>query len=96
MRNNIFYEWDFETWIDETIEDHNFRDKLSEFQENDKTDHLVLIRIEGNENNGLVDRLWAYVDNKTLPEYFYNADGKEVKIKVPAKFHNELKKYYKI
>jgi hypothetical protein len=97
MKNNITYEWDFETRdLYGAIEDHNFRDTLSEFHEYDKTKYLVLVRNEGNEREGLTDRFWAYVKNKHLPEYFQDAANEEVKIKVPAKFHNELKKYFKI
>jgi hypothetical protein len=93
MRNSISYEWDYET-VDEfgDILDHNHADKLSQFTDQDKTDSLVLVRDEGNENEGVVNRSWAYVKEGKLPEYFKDAAGCEVS-KVPKRFHLELKSY---
>lgn len=95
MRNTVSYEWDYEIMDEsgEEIVDHNHRDTLAEFTKEDITGPLVLIRNEGNENAGLTGRLWAYVYDGKLPEYFSDANEQETGYKVPAKFHTELSKY---
>lgn len=94
MANRISYEWDFEE-IDEDgdVIDHNHADKLTDYVPTDDTMILVLVRDVGNDRDGLVDRSWAYVKFKHLPEYFTDTDGARV-AKVPEKFKIELKKYY--
>jgi len=87
------YEWDYETVnSDGDIEDHNHADKLSQFKTSDITDSLVLIRDLGSEASGLIDRMWAYVKDGKLPEYFSDAIGL-TGYKVPQRFHVELAKY---
>lgn len=86
MKNEIKYEWDIEE-IDEhgDIIDHNHADRLGDLdltELKDANKRLVLIRDEGNQNDGLQERYWAYPINGVLPEYFSDAMG-EVQIKVP-------------
>lgn len=95
MKNTIGYEWDYETLEDNDVIDHNHADKLSWFNPSDVTDSLVLIRDEGNENEGLVNRYWAYVVNGKLPMFFSSA-VEVTNIAVPACFHAELSKYLSI
>lgn len=93
MRNKIVYEWCYET-VDEhgDIIDHHFEDKLISFMNSDKTDTLVLVRDEGNEIEGLVNRTWAYVKDDMIPKYFRN-DYDIEDCKVPKRFHVELQKH---
>lgn len=87
----VLYEWDYETTDDDgDIIDHNHADKLSDFSESDKTETLVLIRDEGNADAGLTGRLWAYVIDGKLPEFFTTADGAKTGYKVPIKYRKEL------
>ena len=81
---NASYEWDYET-VDKNgdVIEHNHRDKLSQFTEQDKTDTLVLVRDKGPE------RHWAYVENGKLPEFFSDAYQRPT-VKVPKRFHKEL------
>ncbi len=94
--NNMksIYEWCYET-TDENgdIIENYFADKLSEFGDNNKTDQLCLVRNEGDEINGLDDRFWAYVKDGKLPEFFSDAMGEFIGVKVPKKFHKELDIY---
>lgn len=94
MKLKVTYEWDYET-MDENddIIDHNHADKLEVFNDVDITPTLVLVRDVGNAEQGLVDRSWAYVKFRHLPEYFTDASNCKV-AKVPQKFINELKEYY--
>lgn len=92
MANQTKYEWDIETIdSDGDIIDHNHADKLSSYKEIDGV--LVLVRDVGNKIDGVIDRSWAYVLGKKLPEYF--TDSYESRVaKVPARFHLELKAYH--
>lgn len=95
MRNQIRYEWDYETWDDNNdIIDHYHADKLADFKPDDVTAHLCLIRDAGNEINGMEERTWAYVKDGQLPEYFSDAFGALVHL-VPKRFHKELATYLK-
>jgi hypothetical protein len=53
-----------------------------------KSGNLVLVRDDDH------SRGWAYVENGKLPEYITDAYGRNI-VKVPNKFHNELKKHLK-
>lgn len=91
----VKYEWTKEL-IDEggDIVDSDFADSLKDFQLKDTERYdLGLVRNEGSERAGVTGRLWAYVVNNKLPEYFSEADGNQTTIKVPAKYHNELKNH---
>lgn len=98
MKNEIKYEWDYET-IDAygDIEDHNHATKLFEYNKSAYdcciNVRLVLVRDVGNDRDGLISRSWAYVDeDKKLPEYFTDSDGTKV-AKVPNWFKTELEIY---
>lgn len=99
--NQVRYEWDMEELdptnldpIERDILDHNHADQLWKLGGlPNKNQRLVLVRDEGNDLDGLTDRLWAYVSNDwTLPEYFCDSEGKQTMVKVPARFHKELAK----
>jgi len=98
-KNQIYYEWCVESVVRETgdIEDLNFVGTFacarSEPQTDDRYDYeIVLVRNEGNEDEGVTGRLWAYVEDGVLPEFFANASGNATNVKVPKKFHKETKK----
>lgn len=94
MKTEISYEWTLETLEDGDIIDNHFSDVLSYDKADLEGKDLGLIRNEGNEHEGLTDRYWAYVKDGKLPEFFTDSMGDTVKIKVPVKYHNELKKYF--
>jgi hypothetical protein len=99
----IFFEWDIET-IDEhgDIQDHNFSDECPGIPEpgipEEEGLRLVLVRdvFEWPSNDlqrkcdpDLTERLWAYVVDGKLPEFFEDC-GKKTAVKVPVRFHKEL------
>ena len=90
MRNTIVYEWDIET-VDNNgdIQDHHHSDTCFDLIKCplEKGERLVLVRNLGNDEDGLQDRQWAYVDPTGLPDFF---DGGA---KVPQRFHRELNKF---
>lgn len=101
MPNRVNYEWDMEELDREMVDagsddpdiiDHDHRDKLSELGlPSDQYRRLVLVRDEGNAAEGIVDRLWAYVDeSRMLPRNFSNSEGKETMVAVPQRFHREI------
>jgi len=105
MRNQIIYEWDWELFDTESddILDHVHFDKMSDYpsnpysHEDGKSARLVLVRDEGNEDDGVVDRMWAYVENGKLPEEFAYAGAGEMRpngVRVPKKFHKQLERWY--
>lgn len=96
------YEWCVESVVRESgdIEDNNFVSSFaeaasivqSETDEDDGCDYrIVLVRTEGSEDDGVTDRLWAYVEDGSLPEFFANAYGNATSVKVPQRFHKETK-----
>ena len=91
----VQYEWCYETLDDGDIVDNDFEGKLFAFSESRKTDTLCLVRNDGDEIKGLEDRLWAYVQDNKLPEFFSDALGKKTGINVPKKFNGELKRHFK-
>lgn len=93
MRTQVKYEWTLETLEDGDIVDSDFSDTLSFDHEDLVGKDLGLIRAEGNEIDGTTEMFWAYVKNGMLPEYFCNEIGNATSIKVPQRFHNELKQY---
>lgn len=95
MKNKIKYEWANEVIEDGEISDSDFTDTLTEINKDDfKNNDIALVRNEGNENEGLTDRLWAYIKNNILPDYFSGANG-QTQITVPQRFHKELAVYLK-
>lgn len=87
MGHKIIYEWSLET-IDEhgDIIDSDFSN--SPFELIAANQRMCLVRNEGNEVDGLTDRLWAYVVDGKLPEYFTDSNDCEVGYRVPLKFKN--------
>lgn len=88
----VQYEWTLEEIQDGEIMDSDFADTLPLTWLTEPNTDLGLVRNEGSESEGVNDRLWAYVKDGKLPEYFSNAMGEVVGYKVPQKFHNELNK----
>lgn len=84
------YEWDIETTDEHgDIIDHNHADELKDYTERElKSGNLVLVRDDD------YSRGWADVEKGKLPEYVTDAYGRNI-VKVPQKFHNELKKHLK-
>lgn len=94
MQIKVAYEWTLETVEDGDIVDSNFVDSLTEINNADLTGKdLGLVRNEGNENDGVTNRLWAYVKDGKLPDYFQDAYLQNTSIKIPARFHKELQDY---
>lgn len=56
---------------------------------------LVLVRDVWCNVDGLIDRQWAYVIGRGLPEYFSSTVGK-TGTRVPKRFHDELKRCQKL
>jgi hypothetical protein len=94
MKNKIYYEWAVEEVEDGEIVECDFYDTLAEI-DGDKFSScgIGLVYNEGNEANGCECRLWAYLDGVRLPEYFSDASGCETSVKVPKRYHDELRKY---
>ena len=94
----VSYEWDIEEVDRETgdILAHNHGDKLSwllsTFGDIITQGHgdLVLVRDRGDNEEGLLDRHWAYVKDGVLPEYFTDSMGESISIRVPQRFHWEI------
>lgn len=96
MRTQVKYEWTLEELeLDcNDIVDSDFSDTLNFQKEHFPSRYdLGLVRVEGNEIDGQTDILWAYVKDGKLPECFSDSMGTPIAIKVPQRFHNELKKY---
>ncbi len=53
---------------------------------------IGLTRDVGNDDEGLTDRSWAYVENRKLPEFFTYCP--ELGAKVPKRFHEEIANAY--
>ena len=82
----VLYEWDIEDYEVEGDDviclDHNHRDKLADFSDDEmraaladpaaKGTHLVLVRDVYDDLDGLQDRQWAYVAYGRLPTHFDN------------------------
>lgn len=93
MTNKVKYEWANEVIEDNEISECDFTDTLAEIRKEDFLNNdIALVRNEGNENEGLIDRQWAYIKNGILPDYFSGANG-QTKITVPQRFHKELTTY---
>ncbi len=105
MKDEVDYEWDVEV-LDEygDIVDHHFQESFRDcVMENNGKDcyfEIVLVRTTGNQEDGVTDRTWAYVnENGELPEYSSTPDinGKYINKcnKIPKKFHQEIAKFKK-
>lgn len=90
MKKHVFYEWSLEiTDKNGDIIDIDFNEKLSDFSDL-TAGSLCLVRRLGDEAGGECDRVWAYVKDGKLPEYFGDVMGNPVNTRVPKKYHNEL------
>ena len=89
----VKYEWTLETLDDGDIIDSDFSDKLTFDKNTIIGKDLGLVRIEGNEDDGVTDSFWAYMKDGKLPEYFSDSMGTPINIKVPQAFHNQLNAY---
>lgn len=90
-RLQISYEWTVEVMQDGDIVDSSFYDNFADIPADDFTNNDIgLVRNEGNEMQGVVNRYWAYLKDGKLPEYFTNELGESVNIKIPAKYHAEI------
>jgi hypothetical protein len=56
-----------------------------------ETFHLCIVRDIGNDEQGIVERAWSYVENGKLNRTFREADGAPV-CTTPARFFRELAK----
>ena len=107
MSNRMHYEWDIETleYGTEEVLEHDHADRLNSFSAHQveaalsggRCDEevgtcLVLVRdqleVDGTD---LAFRLWAYVQDGQLPEFFSNSLGCPTGYRVPARFHRELR-----
>jgi len=94
MRLKTTYEWCCEVLEDGDIIDNHFEDELQRIRKDELPNNdLVLCRVEGNEEEGVTNTLWAYVKDGKLPEYFADSSLMLTGYKVPLKYHNELNKY---
>lgn len=93
------YEWCIETIDDyDDITDLDFSDKISSFKISDLAynpvagepkKRLVLVRSVGDNDEGLQDREWAYLEGGALPKEFTGGT------QVPLRFHDLLSGWIK-
>ena len=98
MRNTVQYEWLYEhTDIHGDIHDHDHANTYAELMRVSRTieglkGNVVLVRNEGNENEGLTHKSWAYLKDGKLPACFSDAFNCELpNMKVPQKFIKQVK-----
>lgn len=105
MRNQVRYEWvalaieDYDNG-EHDIQDRSERDTLAAARQDaagfaasgrySRTE-IELVRDEGNDLDGLIDRQFAVLKDGRLPEYFSYGDGEEL-ARVPQRFHRECNK----
>ena len=53
----------------------------------------MLVRDQGNDVEGLLDRCWCYPKGIEMSEYFSDEWGREIRQKVPQKYLKEFHKY---
>ena len=97
MKTKVQYEWDYEV-VDKNgdIIDHNHADTLLELVHFLERSHLgpgraVLVRDAWRSDGELTGRLWAYIEDGELPEFFDGA-GVPTALSVPRWAHREIKK----
>ena len=88
-------------WIIEEVDEHGDIQNVTPYRRADympiqtlrllQSSSVCLVRNELDENENLKLRLWAYVKDRKLPEFFEDDSQKVTDIKVPQKFHDELK-----
>ena len=88
MKNEVYYEWSAEQISrDGDIIDCTFAPSLISLALF-KHYQLCLLRRKGNDIDGEIDRLYAYVKDNRLPDYFEDSD-----IIVPGRFKKELEHF---
>ena len=92
MKKEIVYEWAIEH-VDENgdIQDLDHHDDFMSAWVEPVTHfgkNIALSRNKGNEEDGLCERGYAYIKNKSLEQYFCSGH------KVPEKFLQEVKKVF--
>ena len=99
MRNNIFYEWKVEQWIDEDIEDFEHFDKLADALKEEPikgaTIKICLVRDEGNEDEGLLDREHAYIKDSMLQNYESPDGDPYTEYSPPVKYQKEVERAFR-
>lgn len=103
MRDSVEWEWDVEILNEYgDIEDHHFqtsfRDCVLEDNGDESYFEIVLVRSAGNDDDGVTDRSWAYLDEDgNIPEYTSTPDSEGQYVnqchKVPKRFHAEVVKF---
>lgn len=95
MKNETCYEWTSEE-IDENgdIQNSDFSEDLKGLLCFHEQSHdLGLVRNVGNDEDGLLDRSWAYVlPDGSLDTHFRDVDGKP-QVKVPKRFLKEFGRF---
>lgn len=86
----LCYEWCLETVNEDgDIIDLEFADKLIDFPRGREGRRLALVRSVGDDDEGLIDREYAYPKGDALPDCF---DGGTC---IPKRFRAELKRWAK-
>jgi hypothetical protein len=57
-----------------------------------KNYRVALVREVGNDVEGLTERMWAYVVDGELPEYFEIATDMITSVRVPKRYHVEVER----
>lgn len=86
--------------FDPDIFDHNFcdtyaecRKTLDDLVKDGRFGRIVLVRHVGDDLEGETDRAWSYLkDDNTLPETFVYGADEDSGIRVPKRFHDEVRK----
>ncbi len=85
----VIYEWICEQ-LDadgDVVDVNHFTTREEAQQHQEEGDNIGLTRDTGDEDRGLTDRLWAYVQaDGTLPLYFSDSLGEATGIAVPKRF----------
>ncbi len=81
----LAYEWDIET-VDKfgDIQDHCHAERLNELKKKLEPNESLVLVVDQWNDEGLIERQWAYVENGDLPDEF---DGG---YKIPKRFRKEL------
>jgi hypothetical protein len=94
----ITYEWIVETLDTEPVDDPDIIEVdhfdlykyAAEFSAAHQPSRVALVREVGNDDEGLIERMWAYVRDGGLPEHFEFATDLVVELRVPKRFHDEI------
>lgn len=87
----VKYKWNHQTIEDGEVVDNDFYDKLKDMGKVPSGDRVVLVRYDMYDDD-IADTMWAEVANGKLPYVFSDAMDRPLYIKVPKRFHQEIKK----